>query len=215
VKLTENLGAVLRSLAESLQIPVILVLLLLIAVTVIMFGSLLAELFSERIRLNVKLPSLLDALKAEAAPLNEIIAASGLLKRQKAALNELISHPQLTPLMREALARRLLFEEQSRYQRIVKITDLIARIGPMVGLLGTLIPLGPGLIALGQGDTYTLSRSLLSAFDTTIAGLSAAALAFIVSAARKGWYENYMTVLEALMECILEKEGEKHRERQA
>lgn len=39
----------------------------------------------------------------------------------------------------------------------------------MLGLLGTLIPLGPGIIALGQGDTQTLSTSLLTAFDTTIA----------------------------------------------
>lgn len=51
----------------------------------------------------------------------------------------------------------------------------------MLGLLGTLIPLGPGIIALGQGDTQTLSTSLLTAFDTTIAGLCAAAVCLVVT----------------------------------
>jgi biopolymer transport protein ExbB/TolQ len=77
----------------------------------------------------------------------------------------------------------------------------------MLGLLGTLIPLGPGLIAMGRGDTYTLSLSLLTAFDTTIAGLAAAAAAYVVSGIRRNWYENYMTLLETLMLCVLSREG--------
>ena len=78
-------------------------------------------------------------------------------------------------------------EERSHYEKILKVSDIIARIAPMFGLLGTLIPLGPGIIALGQGDTYTLSTSLLTAFDTTVAGLISAAAAFIISAVRRSW----------------------------
>lgn len=77
----------------------------------------------------------------------------------------------------------------------------------MLGLMGTLIPLGPGIIALGQGDTYTLSTSLLMAFDTTVAGLACAAAALIISTIRKRWYRNYMSMLETLMECTLEAEN--------
>lgn len=54
---------------------------------------------------------------------------------------------------------------------------MIAKLGPMFGLLGTLIPLGPGIVALGQGDTVTLSESMNVAFDTTIAGVISAAVA--------------------------------------
>ena len=86
-----------------------------------------------------------------------------------------------------------------------------AKIGPMLGLLGTLIPLGPGIIALGQGDTITLSSSLLTAFDTTIMGLIAAAIAIVISTIRTRWYTDYMSILETLMECILEAE-KKHAE---
>ena len=62
----------------------------------------------------------------------------------------------------------------------------------------------------GQGDTYTLSTSLLTAFDTTIAGLVAAALAIVVSAIRRRWYREYGSVLEALCTEVLEltKKGE-------
>ena len=104
----------------------------------------------------------------------------------------------------------LLEREQDRYDDIVKLSELLARLAPMLGLLGTLIPLGPGIIALGQGDTYTLSTSLLTAFDTTIAGLVAAALAIVVSAIRRRWYREYGSVLEALCTEVLEltKKGE-------
>ena len=119
----------------------------------------------------------------------------------------LLRHPDFTDATREALAIELLEREQDRYDSIVKLSELLA---PMLGLLGTLIPLGPGIIALGQGDTYTLSTSLLTAFDTTIAGLVAAALAIVVSAIRRRWYREYGSVLEALCTEVLEltKKGE-------
>ena len=199
-----ELSNALRAVTGAMQSPVIIILLVFIALAVIMAGTLIAELFTERIRMKAKMPKLADDLKEGARPLEEIIKDSGLLKRQKKALTELISHPDITPAMRESLAVRLLEEEKSHYSIIVMITDLIARLAPMFGLLGTLIPLGPGIIALGRGDTYTLSTSLLTAFDTTAAGLLAAAAAFLISAIRKKWYANYMSALEMSMECILE-----------
>jgi biopolymer transport protein ExbB/TolQ len=60
------------------------------------------------------------------------------------------------------------------------------------------------MIALGQGDTQTLADSLLIAFDTTVAGLAAAGVAFAISRLRKRWYEEYLSSLEALMESLLE-----------
>lgn len=210
-----ELGNALRGLMDLLQVPVILVLMLLIALTVIMLGTLAAELLLERVHMKAKLPALMDEIRAGEKPLGVIIDESGLLKRQKKALHELAAHPRATKSMRESLAVRLLHEEKQHYDLIVMITDITAKTAPMFGLLGTLIPLGPGIIALGRGDTYTLSTSLLTAFDTTAAGLVAAAVAFFISAVRKRWYANYMSALEMSMECMLEmldtpegKEGE-------
>lgn len=203
---SQNFADMLHSVSTALKVPVMVILLIMIAVTVLLIGSLIAELFTERIHLKEKLPQLLDKLRAAEIPTAECIKKSCLLKRQKAALIELTKHPELTNVMREALAVRLITEEQSRYDRITKISDMIAKLGPMFGLMGTLIPLGPGIIALGQGDTYTLSASLLIAFDTTIAGLICAAVALVISSIRKNWYSNYMSILEMTMECILEVE---------
>lgn len=202
----------LRAIASSMQIPTILILLLLLAVSVIAMGSLIAEWFTEHRRMKAKIPQLIDSFHSvPLAMVDSAIDNSGLLKRQKAALKALTSRSNLPEHTREALARQLIFEEQSRYEKIVKWTDIITRIAPMFGLLGTLIPLGPGLIALGQGDTKTLSASLLIAFDTTIAGLLSGAVAFVISSIRKRWYDSYLVSMETLMEAILDKQSQTDR----
>lgn len=207
------LSKAMRAIAASMQSPVIVLLLILIAVSVFMVGWIITEQFIEHRHLKAKLPALVDEMNdsMDTEALRECIRKGKLLKRQKESLLELTNHPELTPLMRESLAVRLIQEEQSFYDRRTNISDVIAKIGPMLGLLGTLIPLGPGIIALGQGDTITLSSSLLTAFDTTILGLISAAVAMVISTIRRRWYDDYMSVLETLMECVLEVE-KKHAE---
>ena len=201
-----TISDILRAVARTMETPVVVVLILLMAAAVFMLGWLIAEALGERRKLTKALPALIEKLR-ESPGDREMAAAiesAGLLRRQKAALLELLAHSEFTPVMLEALAAQLLETEEARWNRTVLWTDLIARLGPMFGLLGTLIPLGPGIIALGQGDTFTLSQSLLTAFDTTVAGLLAAALASVISAVRKRWYRRYATDLETLAECILE-----------
>ena len=201
-----TISDILRAVARTMETPVVVILILLMAAAVFMLGWLIAEALGERRKLTAALPALIEKLR-ESPGDREMAAAiegAGLLRRQKAALLELLAHPEFTPVMLEALAAQLLETEEARWNRTVLWTDLIARLGPMFGLLGTLIPLGPGIIALGQGDTFTLSQSLLTAFDTTVAGLLAAALASVISAVRKRWYRRYATDLETLAECILE-----------
>ena len=207
---TFNIGDVLRAVAGAMHYPVIILLILFLLAALALLGWLLAEYFTERRHMNVALPALLEAMQ-HTDDLNACIEQSGLLRRQKDALIELAAHPDFSPELREALAVRLLDAEQERYDRIVRFSELVARLAPMFGLLGTLIPLGPGIIALGQGDTFTLSSSLLTAFDTTIAGLLAAAVATVVSSLRKSWYKEYMSVLEVLSQCILDRTKEAYK----
>lgn len=204
-----TVNSLLRTISSSLQTPVVIILLILMAVTIVLLGTLIAEVFLEKRYFNVNrkmLPNLLEDIHREPEKLEEHLNKSNLLKRQKELLIELTLHPTLTDNERESLGVRLVEHEQEVYDRRTKITDIIAKIGPMVGLLGTLIPLGPGILALGQGDTYTLSNSLLTAFDTTVAGLVCACVALIISAIRKSWYRKYMSVLDMLAECVLEEQ---------
>lgn len=176
---------ILRAVSGALEVPVIVLLVLFLLAAAALVGWLISESCTERRHLKLALPALMETLRT--APDREAaVEESGLLRRQKDALLELLRHPDFTDATREALAIELLEREQDRYDSIVK------------------------LIALGQGDTYTLSTSLLTAFDTTIAGLVAAALAIVVSAIRRRWYREYGSVLEALCTEVLEltKKGE-------
>lgn len=205
---SEAVKDVLRAVSSALQTPTIVILILLIIITIVMLGSFIGEIFTERRTLKVRIPLLIDDMQGKSADqLAEVIKRSGLLKRQKKAALELISRSSYSDETREALARQLIADEESRYSSITKITDLVSKVAPMFGLMGTLIPLGPGLLALGQGDTKTLSDSLLIAFDTTVAGLISAAVAYIISAVRKNWYEQYMVGLETVMETILDEQS--------
>ena len=199
----------MRAIASFMKIPVIVILMILIAVAVFMIGWLITEALTERRHLKVVMPRFVDQINAapDSQTVVNCINESAWLRRQKIALTEITAHPQITPLMRESLAIKLIREEKSFYSRRLRVSDFIAKVAPMFGLLGTLIPLGPGIIALGQGDTITLSSSLLTAFDTTILGLIAAAVSLFISSVRSRWYEEYMAVLEAAMECIVEVEN--------
>lgn len=200
---------ILRVISSSLQIPTIIILLILIGAAVFMLGSIIAEFFTDHRKLKASIPVLIDELQgASSKEMVRIIDRADILIRQKEALKYLVRRVAYPDDTREALARQLIAEEEARYRKITKVTDIIARVAPMFGLMGTLIPLGPGLIALGQGDTKTLSDSLLIAFDTTVAGLISGAVSYVVSGIRKSWYEEYMTALETLMETILEEQSQ-------
>ena len=195
----------LRAIASGLQIPTIIILLLLIALTVVLLGSLVVEYFTERKQLQQSIPELIDAMQGkDSRELAAIIENSGLLQRQKDAVQEVVKRDSLPMDTRVALAKKLLLDEEKHYVGRVRVSDLISKIAPMFGLMGTLIPLAPGLIALGQGDTKTLSDSLLIAFDTTVAGLVSAAVALFISSVRKSWYAGYSSSLEAVMEAVLD-----------
>lgn len=81
-------------------------------------------------------------------------------------------------------------------RRRIERVDTIARIAPMLGLMGTLIPLGPGLAALGEGDVSILAQSVTIAFDTTVLGLFAGILGFVLSRMRRRWYDRLLDEME-------------------
>ena len=201
---------VMRSFVAACQTPVVVLLLLGIAFAVLCVGMLIGEYFTEHRHFKVVLPDLVDELRASgnasSIDTQQVVRASGLLPRQKDLLVELTEHPEVTPAMRESLAVGLEHRERRRYENTVKVTDVASRIAPMLGLLGTLIPLGPGIMALSSGDTTTLANSLLVAFDTTSLGLIVAGVTLVISAIRKSWYKDYLASFDAALECILEVE---------
>jgi biopolymer transport protein ExbB/TolQ len=190
-------------IATTLEIPAIIILIIAVVITILELGSLLVEGIVERRHAKVDVSKLLESIKDKSKDeISAIIKNSRFLRKKKTAFAEIIES-EIPGETADALASRLISGEELRCQKIVSVTDIIARVAPMFGLMATLIPLGPGLIALGQGDTQTLSNSLLTAFDATVSGLAAAGVAYIISRIRKRWYEDDLVSMEAVMEGIL------------
>ena len=87
-------------------------------------------------------------------------------------------------------------ELELRARRRIERTDFYARLGPILGLMGTLIPLGPGLAALGNGDVKILSTAIQVAFDTTVLGLLIGATGFVLGRLRRRWYDALLSARE-------------------
>ncbi len=200
------LSDILHVVSQGLLIPTILLLLGFIAYALFCIGSVVSEYFTERKYFQVQMPKFLAALMAAGQDeIPDVIKKSDLLKRQKAALLTVYDYRTLPGDALVALIRRLVSEEETRYDRIAGRNNMAARVSPMIGLMGTLIPLGPGIEALGRADTSALSSSLLIAFDTTVAGLVVAAICLIIGKIRTNWYGNYMSALDSAMATMLQK----------
>lgn len=78
----------------------------------------------------------------------------------------------------------------------IERADFIARLAPMLGLMGTLIPLGPGLAALGDGDVKILTTAMSVAFDTTVLGLLCGMIGFVIARLRRRWYDRALAIME-------------------
>ncbi len=81
-------------------------------------------------------------------------------------------------------------------------TRTAVRIGPILGLMGTLIPMGPALLALTQGDIDTLATSLIFAFGTTVLGLLVGGVAYVITTVRQHWYDKDMNDMRYICEML-------------
>ena len=203
---SESVNSILRAIIANLQTPVVIILLVLMAATVIVTGTFVFEFFLEHRKLRADVPKLIETMNTtKIRDLSDLIKQNELLPRQKKALNQLIREDKMDSENREIYAAQLLFEEEEHYQKYLRWPQMISKLGPMFGLLGTLVPLGPGLMALSEGNTALLSQSLLIAFDTTSAGVVIAAVALVITQIRKQWYRSYAQALESMMDVILDK----------
>lgn len=203
---TETLTSLIHILSESLLTPVIVLLVISIVIVILSFGGLINEYISRK---PIKSKDLEDLIrKISFSPnvnqMKEEIANSNLFDYQKEVLTRIADNYDIGPDARKALASELISAQETRLIKKTNKADILVRVGPSLGLLGTLIPLGPGLAALGSGDIATLAESLTIAFDTTVTGLTVGALSFLISKYKKQWYESELIDVETVAEAVLE-----------
>ncbi len=198
------LTSTLDLVSQSLQIPVIIFLLLFAVAVVVLLGGLIREFRHRKTISNAEMKNLISGISnagSESEMLN-IIENSEIPNSQKNDLKEIISS-DMDMESRIALAKKLVSSREKKLEKRLSYTDIITRIGPTLGLMGTLIPMGPGLAALGTGDIVTLSNAIIVAFDTTVVGIGAGALAYVISKIRRRWYGEYIANLDVLTDVVL------------
>jgi len=102
------------------------------------------------------------------------------------------------------LERRLQEAELELIKGLDKIRFAI-RVGPAVGLMGTLIPMGISLAALAQGDMPKMAGSMVTAFTATVVGLACGVAAYLMSLVKEKWVRADMREMEYLTELRLRK----------
>ena len=203
---TETLTSLIHIISESLLTPVIILLVIGIVIVILSFGGLINEFISRKSISSRDLEDLVRrvSFSANVSQMKEEISNSNLFDYQKEVLTRIADNHDIGPDARKALASELISAEETRLIKKTNKTDILVRVGPSLGLLGTLIPLGPGLAALGTGDIATLAQSLTIAFDTTVTGLTIGAIAFLISKYKKQWYEAELIDVETVAEAELE-----------
>ncbi|HEV7692744.1 MAG TPA: MotA/TolQ/ExbB proton channel family protein [Hyphomonadaceae bacterium] len=76
-------------------------------------------------------------------------------------------------------------EEQLRHQ--LDGPRALVKLGPSLGLIGTLIPMGSSLAAMAGGNLQAMAGQMVVAFTTTIIGLATGTVAYALVALRQGW----------------------------
>ena len=84
------------------------------------------------------------------------------------------------------------------------ISKTLTKLGPILGLMGTLIPMGPALAGLASGDIASMAYNMQIAFATTVVGLVAGAVGFLTQQVKQRWYLQDMTNLEFIAELLNE-----------
>ena len=96
----------------------------------------------------------------------------------------------------------LLDEYECMVERELETPKMFTKMGPMLGLMGTLIPMGPALVGLSSGDIASMAYNMQVAFATTVIGLFAGGIGFVVKAVKQRWYRRDMGMLNYIADIL-------------
>ena len=107
------------------------------------------------------------------------------LERAQAALDQIAAQePKGSVDLR--LEESLQTTERERWRALGRLR-LAVRVGPSLGLMGTLIPMADALQGLADGNLPALASNMVTAFAATVIGLTVSVLAYLIAAARESW----------------------------
>lgn len=192
---------ILFDLADALRYPVLILAVLALVWSVVEMGRLIAELLRRRGRNVVKLERVAGATRSSLANGDrggavQIVRTAGYSHEMAETLTAIVELRD-EPDAGDRIAKRMADFDYGSMKQLER-TRILVRVGPALGLMGTLIPLSPALAGLAKGDVEQLTQDLRVAFSVTVVGLLAGGLAFGVSLVRERLYAQDYSDVEFL-----------------
>ena len=194
----ELISNMLFWLSNGMLIPDIIFLLFFFIKALLMIGGFYGT-YIARTKINVKLNREIGKTGVEEF-LDTLPEGNG-----KSKLLEYLRKIKAAPQDR-ALREKLLSDYEIAADKELGQSKLLVKIGPMLGLMGTLIPMGPALVGLATGDIGSMAYNMQVAFATTVVGIVIGAIGFITLQVKQRWVADDMNILEYVVESLNEKE---------
>ena len=192
----DELTKVLYWISTGLLIPVILLLLFLFLKALLLTGT-FYNLYIQRLRFNKLFNPIVDKLNSE--NVLEILSTKNFGEK---LLMPVYLHRMLKITSAEVYYDKLLNDFEMECQKDLSSVQTLSKIGPVLGLMGTLIPMGPALVGLASGDIQSMAANMQVAFSTTVIGLLAGAVGFVILQVKKRWYTVDINNLEFIAELL-------------
>lgn len=188
-------------ISTGLLVPVVVLLILLFIRSLLLAGSFLGQYLD--IRKNGRaLREKIEGLTSETACCLEDMLPKNSNSLNIRYLRDLLAHRD-----NPAQMRRILADYEIAADKDLSTSRTLTKLGPMLGLMGTLIPMGPALVGLSTGDISSMAYNMQVAFATTVVGLFASAVGFLTQQTKNRWYMQDMTNMEFVAELLGAGEG--------
>ena len=190
-------------ISTGLLVPVIVLLILLFFRSLLLVGSFFGQYVSIR-----KTDKLIRE-QMETLHVDNIDHFGSKLPEKSSSLVGMFMKRILAEQGNKAQVQRLLANFEIAADKDLATSKTLTKLGPILGLMGTLIPMGPALVGLSTGDIASMAYNMQVAFATTVIGLVAGAIGFLTQQVKQRWYLQDMTNLECLVEVLNEKNERK------
>lgn len=187
---------ILYWISTGLLVPVIVLLIFFFGRSLLLIGSFFGQYLSIR-----RTTSLIGQELKSLTP-QSVASLAERLPKKNPSLVVVYLKRLLEAKDNAALRQRLLADFEIEADRDLATSNTLSKMGPMLGLMGTLIPMGPALVGLSTGDIASMAYNMQVAFATTVVGLFAAAIGFITQQVKQRWYMQDLANLEFVSELL-------------
>ena len=198
---------ILYWISTGLLVPVIVLLIILFCRALLLAGSFYGQYMSIR-KTEALLRNELGKLTSET-----VGELNSKLPEKSRSLVIMYMRQVLDARDTPAQVQRLLANFEIAADKDLAISKTLTKLGPILGLMGTLIPMGPALAGLASGDIASKAYNMKIAFATTVVGLVAGAVGFLTQQVKQRWYLQDMTNLEFIAELLNENRTTKTTEK--